>query len=826
MGQLRVSASSRAHRRRGARRTRRWAWHLAAALALALVAALALAQQQAHAVAPAPLPPQSFDLGAWITGLVQRYGPAGFLALVAGALLWTLLNQAQNIESARRLLGFERQPEPPAPAPGNATYGPNSPQFIGGEHHHTHLPPAPKAVPPTTAIPHNLPQPTGSAVALIGRDGELARLAQLLETGPAPVWITGMDGVGKTALALHHLRQRLEDYGGGVVVLDGQRPLAGLVEQLEQFALVQFDQQAPRELPPEGRLAWLYSHWPLPKPVALLLDELGDPADLEVFGRGLPQRFRLLVTSRRQFGSASQRVPLLPLEDARSVELLAAVSERGPFREGDQRRASAVARQVGGLPLALWLLGRRLARDGDLELAELQRRLEAKGALARDLQGSAADPLQARGLRAGFQLAWEGIGDAERQLALLLGQLPPTDLPWELLALCTPPDLDPDDWREARLGLEQQHLIGRPVAGMVGCHPLLHDLFAAEGREAARPCKPPGEASQHRGRLERQRRLVEALRAWLPRVSEVLEARSREGSQACAPLLEALAHWPAEALGPAAAGLPLLALGRLRSAIGAYGAAAEAFQQGMERTPIGAGAGADRVLAGCLVGLAGIARERGQLETAERQCREALALLAAEAGEPPPARDEEEGLARADALNGLGLVWHELAADDAERVLRQALELRQALLGDDDRLVQVSRNNLARHLASLGRVAEAQALYRRALEALGEEPCEVGMAVHNNLAFIAMEQGQPDEAQAELRQAVRLAEQALGEHHPRRGELLQNLAYVEEQRGLCQDAEAHYREALELMRATWGEEDPRSQECQETLKAFLAEHQR
>lgn len=167
-----------------------------------------------------------------------------------------------------------------------------------------------------------------------------------------------------------------------------------------------------------------------------------------------------------------------------------------------------------------------------------------------------------------------------------------------------------------------------------------------------------------------------------------------------------------------------------------------------------------------------------------------------------------------------------MAAADAERVLRQGLELRQALLGDDDRLVQVSRNNLARHLASLGRVAEAQALYRRALEALGEEPCEVGMAVHNNLAVIAMEQGQPDEALEELRRAVRLAEQALGEHHPRRGELLQNQAYVEEQRGLDRDAEAHYREALELMRTTWGEEDPRSQECQETLKAFLAEHQR
>ncbi|MFM7512949.1 MAG: tetratricopeptide repeat protein, partial [Cyanobium sp.] len=626
---------------------------------------------------------------------------------------------------------------------------------------------------------------------------------------------TGMDGVGKTALALHHLRQRLDDYGGGVVVLDGQRSLAGLVEQLEQFALVHFDQRAPEELPPQGRLAWLYSHWPLPRPVALLLDELRDPAELEAFGRGLPERFRLLVTSQRLIGAASLRVPLEPLEDTEAVALLAAAAERGPFREGDQGRARAVAREVGGLPLALWLLGRRLARDGDLELAELQRRLVEKGALARELQGSAADPLQARGLRAGFLLAWEGISDAERELARLLGALPACPVPWELPALSAPPRLDPDDWRDARLGLEQQHLIGRPLAGMVACHPLLHDLFAAEAAEGER---------QPLERPERTERLVEALKAWLPRVSEVLEARSRERSQACLPLLEALCRWPAAGFGPSGAGLPLLALGRLRSAIGAYEPALEAFREGMERTRGVGGAGADRVRAGCLVGLAGIARERGQLEPAERQCREALALLHDPAEAEVEAEDAEGLLERAEALNGLGLVLHELNAPEAEALLRESLALRQHQLGDDDRLVQVSRNNLARHLARIGRESEARALYGQALEALGEEPCEVGMAVHNNLAFLAMAADQPEEALAELREAVRLAELALGEHHPRRGQLLQNLAIVEEQRGLPCDAEAHYRLALTLLRQAWGEEDPRTRECQQTLEAFLAEH--
>ncbi|MFM9103335.1 MAG: hypothetical protein ACKOPS_19185, partial [Cyanobium sp.] len=84
------------------------------------------------------------------------------------------------------------------------------------------------------------------------------------------------------------------------------------------------------------------------------------------------------------------------------------------------------------------------------------------------------------------------------------------------------------------------------------------------------------------------------------------------------------------------------------------------------------GAGADRVRAGCLVGLAGIARERGQLEPAERQCREALALLHDPAEAEVEAEDAEGLLERAEALNGLGLVLHELNAPEAEALLRES----------------------------------------------------------------------------------------------------------------------------------------------------------
>ncbi len=680
------------------------------------------------------------------------------------------------------------------------------------------------------AIPHNLPESSSSSIPLVGRDQALARLAQLLETGTAPVLITGMDGVGKTALALHHLRQRLNDYQGGVVKLDGPRPLAGLVEQLEQFALVHFDLAVPDALAPPARLGWLYSHWPRPGPVLLLLDELADPADLQALGLGLPQRFQLLVTSRRQFGTASHRLTLEPLAADQAMDLLAAASERGPFRAGDEHRARAVVQEVGGLPLALWLLGRRLARDGDLELAELQRRLQEKGALARELQGSAADPLQARGLRAGFQLAWEGMGQKERQLALLLGDLPAAAVPWELLALCAPPDHDPDDWREARLGLEQQHLIERPLSGLVQVHPLLHDLFADQTRTSTTPggslprhgmaAEASGEPSQRQGRL------LGALQHWLAGISDVLEARSLERQQRCLPLLEALSQWPPQRWPGATASLPHLATGRLLLGLGAYGPAQEALEAGLcllrEST---AGSGKAALEAGCRVALAGIARERGQLQEAEAQCRQALAGLEAVEARAAEGADPGSALAleRAEALNGLGLALLAQDQSEAEEALRQALDLRLQQLDGGDRLVQISRTNLAMSLRRLGRAPEAEALYQQVLTTLEDDTCEVAVTARNNLSFLAEDAGDLERAHALRQEAVALAALALGEEHPNRGVMLLNLGVVAEQLGHLTEAEAHYRQAAWLTTAAWGPDHPLSCQAQETLQNFLTD---
>jgi hypothetical protein len=146
-------------------------------LLLPLALALLLTQLHARAIIPASQqqPPPPFDLWALFSPWLQKYGWLGFTVVGGLALVGYVLSQAQNIESARRLLGLERKNEDPFPS-SSSTHGPNSPlitggsfqpgrdQFIGGEHvHQTHLPPPPAPKLPDTHTLHNLPDRTTSA---------------------------------------------------------------------------------------------------------------------------------------------------------------------------------------------------------------------------------------------------------------------------------------------------------------------------------------------------------------------------------------------------------------------------------------------------------------------------------------------------------------------------------------------------------------------------------------------------------------------------------------------------------------------------------------
>jgi tetratricopeptide (TPR) repeat protein len=360
---------------------------------------------------------------------------------------------------------------------------------------------------------------------------------------------------------------------------------------------------------------------------------------------------------------------------------------------------------------------------------------------------------------------------------------------------------------------------------MVGCHPLLHDLFAAQARQGQAPnhglfWMGGGLAARVLRTRERvvgqwrRRRVLKALRVWLSGITDVLEARSLERQEPCLPLLDALCQWPPRRWPGATAALPPLAHGRLLMGLGRYGQAEKALQTGLELARQRRGSEAAALQAGCLGELAGLARERGQVDRAETLARQALAVL--------EAAGQRDALVRAEALNALGLALDAQAKPEAEPVLREALNLRLKHLDDSDRQVQFSRNNLAMALRKQGRAAEAEGLYEQVLETVGEEICEVGVTVRHNLSFAAEAAGDLERALSLRQQAVALAADAMGEDHPTRGLLMLDLGVLAEQLGRLAEAEAHYRRAAALTTAAWGADDPLSQHCQQTLEAFLA----
>jgi len=653
---------------------------------------------------------------------------------------------------------------------------------------------------------HNLPVIPLDPLEWPGRHDDLRCLGELLaEPGPAVV-IRGMDGVGKSSLALraaHGLRP-----GGqwqAIVCLEAREGEGAVAQQLLNFAATRLDLSPPEEHDLGARLSWCLEHWPdAPAPVLLLLDDLIDAEALQGLATGLPDRFRLLITTRLRLDSAIRELELhhLLVEDA--VRLLEQRSGRGSFAGAEHQAAEALAAEVGQLPLALTLLARQLRRDADLSLATLARRLAEQGGTAEVLQQAAPELLVKRGLKAGFDLILAELAPGPRELALTLGTLAEAIVPLPLLSHCAPAAMAEEAWEGARSELINRSLLERPQSGTYRLHPLLHDLLAAAGQREVE------------AQAQRQQRLAAAVAAWARQLPVVMDAAQREQWLTCLPQLEQAAAWPIEAFAPGDACWPALALGRFHSAQGLYDLAVPWLRRALERVDNeGATGKADR--ATCLEALAGIGRERGEFAEAEADYREALALREAEG---------PDHLDVAEALNGLGLLLHDRGESQAEGVLRRALALRQrALPAEDDRVI-TSLNNLGKELVLRGKEEEALRLYGEALAAAGDRVSVLVVSLHNNMAWLHHCAGRGKQALQHQEQAVNLAEAAQGENHPDRGLFLMNLAILEDGEGQAQAAEAHYRQALHILETSWGEEHPHSQDCRLYLETFLAERKR
>ena len=404
--------------------------------------------------------------------------------------------------------------------------------------------PKPKpTLPPHT--PHNLPERTTSAERFVGRSQELEQLKSLLAPEGSRAYLTGMGGVGKSELAIQHAYDSFALYRGGIVRLDARQGLDAMALQVVTFFRGVFpDLAIPEDKSPTDLLPLCLSQWPAsanpPEPVLLIVDDQrGDKGGYEAERKlleGLPPRFRRLITQRETAHTNAQALGLPLLQRADSLGLLALqAGEGGTVRlKAEEQAADGLCSEVGDLPLALVLLGARLAERPDLRLEQLLADLQAKGAAAKTLQQAHPELGSKLGVVEGLLISWEPLTNPAKSLLLLLSVMAPALIPWELVEACRLPDLELEEgsaFGDQQAELLRAQFLKRSGPGLYQLHPLVRQFLRLQSQEqlelVARWQKQlaAAVAGVCRERIPQTLTLeqVQALEAFLPHIQLVAE---------------------------------------------------------------------------------------------------------------------------------------------------------------------------------------------------------------------------------------------------------------------------------------------------------------
>ena len=211
-------------------------------------------------------------------------------------------------------------------------------------------------------------------------------------------------------------------------------------------------------------------------------------------------------------------------------------------------------------------------------------------------------------------------------------------------------------------------------------------------------------------------------------------------------------------------------------------------------------------LGGDIEHLLALARMAWRLQTpdAERLAQQLADHMKAEHG-----ADSKEYTTQ---LNYLGLIMKSKGRyEQAEELLKQALEIELNIIGDANPEYAKTLNNLAGVVWAQGRYEEAEGLYRQALEidrkTIGDAHPSYATRL-NNLAEVLRAQGRYGEAERLYGQALEIDRKTIGDAHPDYAIRLNNLALVVEAQGRYEEAERLYRKALKITRTTLGDAHP------------------
>jgi predicted ATPase/class 3 adenylate cyclase len=273
--------------------------------------------------------------------------------------------------------------------------------------------------PPRTEVVRPTNLPAGTPV-LVGRDADVERVCDaLVVEGERVVTVTGRGGAGKTSLALVAAAKLLDQYPGGVWLVE----LATLALPGEMLGAIAAAVGADRDVASPS-LQVLENRLRGAGPTLLVLDNmehiLAATEELDELLDRLPS-VRLLVTSQAPLRIGAERVIVLDtLDDAAALDLIWRVARRRGVELLASAADEAVLRDVvgllDGLPLGLELAAARLSV---LTPQQLRDRLQVSPDLLKD--AGAKRPERHRSLRALLVWTLDLLDDAPRSLFRRIG---------------------------------------------------------------------------------------------------------------------------------------------------------------------------------------------------------------------------------------------------------------------------------------------------------------------------------------------------------------------------------------------------------------------
>ncbi|BFO18383.1 BTAD domain-containing putative transcriptional regulator [Streptomyces sp. KM77-8] len=343
-------------------------------------------------------------------------------------------------------------------------------------------------------VPRLLP---ADLVLFVGREYELAETQRLLGgggPGPVTLLVTGPAGVGKTAFAVrtgHRLAARFPD---GQLHADlrgfGDEP-AEPFTVLGTFlrALGTVGGSVPAEL---ADRIHLYRTLLAQRQVLVVLD---NAASAEQVRDLMPSggRCATLITSRTTLAEVSgRRIALGVLNSGTGLALLGEML--GPDRiNAEPGAARSIVETCGGLPLAVWVAGARLAARPQWPLAKVARALADE---QRKLDELAVGHIA---VRASLGLTYQGLGPAARRALRMLALLPGPDFAvWAPAALL---DVGLSEAEAVLDDLVEVHLVQTGAVSASGIRYQLHDLVRLFAQEHADRALSYGVRTAALGRL-------------------------------------------------------------------------------------------------------------------------------------------------------------------------------------------------------------------------------------------------------------------------------------------------------------------------------------